>query len=197
MKSVLSLITCAVCLLSIGQGQVSPSPSLQPTPLEWFARQSATHIAWSDEVGRLDSKEAHAVVTAIVLEDTAQPPDRLRGIRINLANESTKDEVYLDEETLGVYKKALDEISHGAPQFRDRFAKNVVPGGASYFGAEVFWYGDRVPRVRALDAAYYFASDSSGLALHSGNKREFRFPNEDPQKLAAAIERAVDQLKSH
>jgi len=48
-----------------------------------------------------------------------------------------------------------------------------------------------------LDAAYYFASDSSGLALHPGNKGEFRFPNEDPLKLAAAIERAVDQLKSH
>jgi hypothetical protein len=47
------------------------------------------------------------------------------------------------------------------------------------------------------DAAYYFASDSSGLALHPGNKGEFRFPNEDPLKLAAAIERAVDQLKSH
>jgi hypothetical protein len=197
MKSVLSLIACAACLLSIGQSQVSPSPSLQPTPLEWFARQSATHVAWSDEVGRLDSTEAHAVVTAIVLEDTAQPPDRLRGIRIDLANQSTKDEVYLDEETLGVYEKALNEISHGAPQFRDRSAKNVAPGGAGYFGAEVFWYGDRAPRVRALDAAYYFASDSSGLALHAGKNAEFRFPDQDPLQLAAAIERAMDELKSH
>jgi hypothetical protein len=197
MKIVLSVITCAVCLLSIGQGHVNPSPSLQPTPLEWFARQSATHVAWSNEVGRLESTDAHAVVTAIVLEDTAQPPDRLHGIRIDLANQSTKDEVYLDEETLGVYTKALNEISHGAPQFRDQFAKNVPPGGASYFGAGVFWYGDRFPSVRALDAAYYFASDSSGLALHAGNNGEFRFPNEDPLQLAAAIERAMQQLKSH
>jgi hypothetical protein len=197
MKSTLGLITCAACLLSIGHSQLSPSPSLQPTPLEWFARQSATHVAWSDEVGRLDSTEAHAVVTAIVLEDTAQPPDRLRGIRIDLANQSTKDEVYLDEETLGVYKKALDEISHGAPQYRDRFAKSVPPGGASYFGAEAFWYGDRAPRVRALDAAYYFASDSSGLALHAGRNGEFRFPNQDPLLLAATIERAMDHLKNH
>jgi hypothetical protein len=165
--------------------------------LEWFARQPATHVAWSDEVGRLDSTDAHAVVTAIVLEDTAQPPDRLRGIRIDLANQSTKDEVYLDEETLGVYEKALNEISHSAPQVRDSYLRNVKPGGVSYFGAEVFWYGDRPARVRALDAAYYFTSDSSGLALHAGKNAEFRFPKQDPLQLAAVIERATDQLKSH
>jgi hypothetical protein len=197
MKSVLTVITCVVCLLSMGQSQPSPPQSLQPTPLEWFARQSATRVAWSDEVGRLDSTDAHAVVTAIVLEDTGQPPDRLRGIRIDLANQSSKDEVYLDEETLVVYKKALNEISHGAPQARDMYAKTVLPGGVSYFGAEVFWYGNRPARVRALDAAYYFTSDSSGLALNAGKNAEFRFPNQDPLQLAAAIERATDELKSH
>jgi len=197
MKSFLSVVTCVVFFLSIGQSQVNPPPSLQPTPLEWFARQSATHVAWSDEVGRLDSTDAHAVVTAIILEDTAQPPDRLRGIRIDLANQSTKDAVYLDEETLGVYKKALNEISHGAPQARNMYAKTVIPGGVGYFGAEVFWYQSRVASVRALDAAYYFTSDSSGLALNAGKNAEFRFPNQDPLQLAASIERATDQLKSH
>jgi hypothetical protein len=63
-------------------------------------------------------------------------------------------------------------VSHGAPQARDMYAKTVTPGGVSYFGAEVFWYGDRAPGVRALDAAYYFASDSSGLALHAGENVE-------------------------
>jgi hypothetical protein len=197
MKFVLGVITCLVILLGIGQSQVNPPSSLQPTPLEWFARQPATHVAWSDEVGRLDSADAHAVVTAIVLEDTAQPPDRLRGIRIVLANKSTKDELYLDEETLGVYKKALNEISHGAPQARNMYAKTVTLEGVSYFGAEVFWYGDRVARVRALDAAYYFTSDSSGLVLHAGKDSEFRFPSLDPLQLASAIERAAEQLKSH
>jgi hypothetical protein len=69
-----------------------------------------------------------------------------------------------------MYKKALNEISLGAPQARDMYAKTVTPGGVSYFGAEVFWYGDRAPRFRTLDAAYYFASDSSGLALHAREK---------------------------
>jgi hypothetical protein len=196
MQSVFSVVTCAMFLLSIGQRQVNPPPSLQPTPLEWFARQSATQVAWSAEVGRLESNDAHAVVTAIVLEDTGKPPDRLRGIRIDLANQSTKDAVYLDEERLGVYKKALNGISHGAPQARGMYAKTVTPGGVSYFGAEVFWYGDRPAHVRALDAAYCFTSDSSGLALHAGKSAKFRFPNQDPLQLATAIERAMDQLKS-
>jgi hypothetical protein len=197
MKSFLSLITCVVFLSSIGQNQVNPPSSLQLTPLEWFVRQSATHVAWSNEVGRLDSTDAHAVVTTIILEDAGQPSDRLRGIRIDLANQSTKDEVYLDEETLDVYKKALIEISHGALRAREMYAKTVTPGGVKYFGAEVFWYGDRPARVRTLDAAYYFTSDSSGLALHAGKHAEFRFPNQDPLELATAIECATDQLKSH
>jgi hypothetical protein len=197
MKSILTVITFVVRLLSMGQNQVNSPSSLQPTPLEWFAHEPATHIAWSDEVGRLDSTDAHAVVTAVILEDTAQIPNRLRGIRLDLANRSSKDEVYLDEETLGVYKNALNEISRGAPQAREIYAKTATPGGLSYFAAQVFWYGDRTRQVRALDAAYYFGSDSSGLALHAGKNVEFRFPKQDPLQLAAAIERATDQLKSH
>jgi hypothetical protein len=194
MQSVFGVVTCVVFLLSIGLSQANPPLSLQPTPLEWFARESSVPAAWSAEVRRLHSNDAHAVVTAIVLEDTDQPPDRWPGIRIDLANQSTKEEVYLDEETLGVYKKALNEISHGAPQARDRYAKTVAPGGVSYFGAEAFWYGDRPARV--LDAAYYFTSDSSGLALHAGKNAEFGFPSQDPLQLATAIERATDPLKS-
>jgi hypothetical protein len=80
MQSVFGVVTCVVFLLSVGQSQLNPRPSLQPTPLEWFARQSATHVVWSAEVGRLDRNDAHAVVTAIVLEDT----DHLKSRRTRL-----------------------------------------------------------------------------------------------------------------
>ena len=69
-------------------------------------------------------------------------------------------------------KIVLNEISHGAPQARDMYAKTVTPEGVSYFGAEVFWDGGRPARVRALDAAYYFTSDSSGLALNTGKNMD-------------------------
>src|SRR5437660_12452110 len=83
MKSIASAFAFCFLFLSVGVAQVSPVPSLQPTPLEAFAHQPATHVTWSKQVGSVDSREAHAVVTGLVIEDTAQPPDRMRGIRID------------------------------------------------------------------------------------------------------------------
>jgi len=79
MRLVCGATTFGWLLLSVWQTHVGMA--LQPTPLEAFAGLPATHVAWSQEVGRLDTTEAHAVVTALILEDTAQPPDRMRGIR--------------------------------------------------------------------------------------------------------------------
>jgi hypothetical protein len=108
-----------------------------------FSQLPATCVAWSHEVARIESSEAHAVVTALILEDTAQPPDRMRGVRIDLLSADSKDEVYLDEETLSVYKNALDEIAMEATrQWNEGTARdNLTSDGTSYVGAEVFWYG--------------------------------------------------------
>jgi len=83
LKSIVSPIAFCCLFLSVGPAQVNPAHSLQPTPLEAFAHQPATHVTWSKQVGSVDSREAHAVVTVLVIEDTAQPPDRMRGIRID------------------------------------------------------------------------------------------------------------------
>jgi len=119
----------ALCSLSwgISFAQVSPPLSLQSTPLEMFARQPATRLTRSKQVGSLDRKEAHAVVVALVLEDTAKPPDRMRGVRINLSGKDFSDEVYLGEETLGFYKSALDEISRTIPGFRKSARDDLAP----------------------------------------------------------------------
>src|SRR5689334_23244203 len=135
--------------------------SLHPTPLEAFAKQTSSRVAWSSEVGRIDSKEGHAVITALVVEDTAQPPDRLRGIRIDLADQDGKDQVYLGEETLGAFKDATDQISRDAAR-----GCSWNSGGACssnlFVGAALFWYADRTPRVHTLTAAHYFMQGSSG-----------------------------------
>jgi len=114
MKPTGILIALLGLLLGLGRAQVNPAPRFQPTPLEAFAKQPTSHIAWSNEAGRIDSREAHAVITALVVEDTAQPPDRMRGIRIDLADQDGKDQVYLGEEILGAFKDATDQISRDA-----------------------------------------------------------------------------------
>jgi hypothetical protein len=192
------IVTCVVLLLSIGQGDGIPGVALQPTPLEAFAQLPATRVAWSSEVGRIDSSEAHAVVTALILEDTAQPPDRMRGMRIHLSSGDSQDDVYLGEETLGVYKNALDQISMDAARERSQGTSraNLTAGGTAYLGAEVFWYADKPARVHALNAAYYFGPESSGLSVDAFKHVGFRFPDQDPSRLSAAIAAAMDQLKS-
>lgn len=197
MKSIASVIAFCSLFLSVGRAQVNRAPSLQPTPLEAFASLPATRVAWSKEIGRLDSREAHAVVTALILEDTARPPDRMRGIRIDLSDLTSKDEVYLGEETLGAYKNALDEITQSTSVSRNKERDNAARGGTDYLGARLFWYGDNRPRVHALNAANYIAPDSEGLTLSAFKDRGFRFPDQDALQFSAIILRAIDQLKNH
>jgi len=196
MKSIVSAI--AFCCLSLGVAlaQVDAPLSLQPTPLEAFAHQPTTHVTWSKQVGSLDSREAHAVITALVLEDAAQPPDRLRGVRINFSSPDSIDEVYLGEETLGMYKSALDEISRTIPGSRKGARENLAPGGTSCLGACVF-RSDKPPRVHTLSAAYCFAPDSEGLSVSTFKQALFRFPDQGPSRLSAAIALAIDELRNH
>ena len=110
MKSIASAIAFCCLFMSVGSAQVKPARSLQPTPLEAFAHQPATHVTWSKQVGTLDSREAHAIVTVLVLEDTAQPPDRMRGIRLDLSSPDSNDEVYLGEETVPRHNPSHSKI---------------------------------------------------------------------------------------
>src|SRR5438309_3528567 len=71
MKSIASAFAFCFLFLSVGVAQVSPVPSLQPTPLEAFAHQPATHVAWSKQVGSLDSSEAHALALLLIVSSHA------------------------------------------------------------------------------------------------------------------------------
>jgi hypothetical protein len=196
-KLLLSLVVCIGLFGDITPGQ-NQAQSLQPTPLEAFAGLSATHVAWSKDVGRIESAEARAVITALVLEDTAQPADRMRGVRIELSSRDSKDEIFLGEETLSIYKSALDEITTAATRQRNEGTArdSVTAEGTAYVGAGVFWYADKIPRVHALNAAHYFGPDSSGLYLSAFEGVGFRFPDQQASQLSLAIARAMNELKN-
>jgi hypothetical protein len=195
MKPIASAVVLCFLFVIVGQAQTKPAPSPQPTPLEAFARQPATYIAWSKEVGRFDSSEAHAIVTALILEDKAQRPHQMRGVRIDLSSQHSEDEVYLGEETLGTYKSALDEISRNIPESRNSARDGLVPGGSSYLGSCLFRNPNNTPGVHVLNATYYFAPHSEGVSLSALKEAEFRFPNQAPSQFSAAIALAIDQLK--
>lgn len=189
MRSVATLIALCGFLLNIGFAQVRPTHYLQPTKLEAFAGRPTARVTWSKEVGRIDSNEARVVVTALIIEDTVQPPHRMRGIRIDLANQSAKDQVYLEESTLELVKRALGEIESGIESFR----KEPASAPYRYRGACELWQPR--PTVHTLSAAYYIAPDSSGLSLTAFKGQEFRFPDHKPSELTEAISRAMNDLK--
>jgi hypothetical protein len=195
MKPIASAVALCFLFVIVGQAQTKPAPSPQPTPLEAFARQPATYISWSKEVGRFDSSEAHAVVTALVLEDKAQRPHQMRGVRIDLSSQDSEDEVYLGEETLGTYKSGLDEISRNILESRNSARDGLVPGGTSYLGSCLFRNPNNTPGVHVLNATYYFAPHFEGVSLSALKEAEFRFPNQAPSQFSAAIALAIDQLK--
>jgi hypothetical protein len=128
MKFAGTLIVLLAFLPVAGQAQINTAPAPRPTPLEAFAKQSTSRVAWSSEAGRIDSKEGHAVITALVVEDRAQPPDRLRGVRIDLADQDGKDQVYLGEETLPAFKKAsMRSVKVPRVDVRGTRAREFVP----------------------------------------------------------------------
>jgi hypothetical protein len=72
--------------LYIAFAQENHAASLQPAPLEAFAGRSAAQVTWSKVVGGLESQDARATVTAILVEDKTSKPGVRRGIRIDLAH---------------------------------------------------------------------------------------------------------------
>jgi hypothetical protein len=191
MRSAAAVAALCGFLLNIGLAQVKPTPSLQPTPLEVFAARPTAQIKWSEAVGHIDSGETRVIVTALIIENSVEPPHRMRGIRIDLANQNARDQVYVEEGKLEALKNALHEIESGIESFR----KEPESSPYRYLGAAEFWHPNVM--VHTLNAAYYIAPHSSGLSLSAYKGHEFRFPDHRPSELAKAISQAMNELKQH
>jgi len=85
MRSAAVITTCCL-LLTTGMAQVNPTPPLPPTPLEALAGRPTAQVTWSEVIGRLESRESRATITALVVEDEASEPSVMRGIRVDLAH---------------------------------------------------------------------------------------------------------------
>ena len=188
MRSVVIAVMLCGLICNLGLAQV-PTRGLQPTPLEAFARQPTAHVTWSEQVGRIESTEACAVITVLVIEDSVHPPHRMRGVRIDLENKAARDQIYLDETKLAAVKNAVDEIASGIQEYRSDQDRTPF----RYYGAAEFWRPNE--NVHTLNVAYYIAPDSSGLSLSAKKTQQFRFPDHSPAELAEAIGRAMAKLQ--
>src|SRR5271169_2348297 len=146
-----------------------------PTALERFAGLSGSSVTWSKDIGRMDSSDTHLVVTAMVLENASQTPNRMLGVRIELSNADDKERVYLDGEGLGKTQKGFQEIEDTL----DRFLKQPRRAGMSCWGSGIFWQSD--PRILPLTGSYCTRGDDAGLYVSAHGR--FVFPYQRPAPL--------------
>ncbi len=175
-------------ILTIGYGQNTNPAASQLEAMERFASKPTAQVAWSKEIDRIDTDQAHAVITALGLDDRTQTPQQMRGVRIDLTGANLNDRVYTSEDLLERLTRALDEISNGPPDFHAR----VAVGRSSCFGSGVFWQQGG----HAFSASQCIFPDWSGLSVETGSA-SFRFTALDPSSFAAAISHAREELKKH
>ncbi len=97
--------------MGIASAQVNSLPAAKPSPLPTLARQANARVIWSKEVGRLESGQAHAIATALMVEDSTQPSKRARGIRIDLSWPAGERAIYIDEALLQPQQKIFDNLT--------------------------------------------------------------------------------------
>lgn len=164
-------------------------PALRPSALEAYLQQPNVQVTWSLEVGRLDSPEAQVTVTAIVAQ--ASPAQKITGVRVELANRNGIDHVYLSGEQLPALIDALNNLDNGVQEFRN--ARPIT--GYKYMGSSALRQ-TQPPFIHTLTASYYVAPDSSGLALSSYNREDYRFPDRRPADLVLFLSKALGELKT-
>lgn len=179
-------------VLNIGFSQVRPETVSRLEALERFSKSPTARVTWSKEVGRINSSEAQAVVTALIVEDSAQTPRQMRGVRLDLTSGGSKDQVYADEDLLTRVKKALDEVTNVMGLFFGDMSRGWPSGNSSCYGSCEFLQEFR-EGAHILHASQCVGDRFSGLAVSTG-KMGFHFPNQDPSAFAAAIGRAKEEL---
>jgi hypothetical protein len=82
MKRVYRAAAIASALLNIGFSQT------QPDALQRFADKSPPSVVWSKEIGRIDTQDAQAVITAVTLKGLTRTPRQMSGVRFDITDHS-------------------------------------------------------------------------------------------------------------
>jgi hypothetical protein len=190
MKTFASVV---VVLVSLGSAGFAAQP--EPTLFEAFATSPNTITKFSREVGAIDSSDATAHATVLVIEDTADSTNRMRGVRFDLVHNTGSDQVYLDEGQLRSLKREVDLIERFNARVFETSSQNLSPGGTAVHGTESCWMPD--PFERILCPEYRVGPDWSGLSIGTFDGWPFSFPDRGPADLIGLLDRAIAELDEH
>jgi hypothetical protein len=157
---------CWEVTASAGASQVTFVAEIQ-YPVDRFARQPGTRVAWSREIGRIEEGTATLVVTAMSLEDPQSVTRQARGIRIDLTDGVVGDQLWEDARRLAGTRGVLERWASGA-----------------------------VPMIYGLGRNHNARGDATGLTL-VGNDHRYAFPGAHrPAELARLFLQALDELNA-
>ncbi len=176
-------------LASFAPGQVATPSVLPPSAFEAFARRPEAHFTWSKEIGRLDGRDSHAVVTALVLEDSTSQLKRMRGLRIDFSWADQRSAIYVGENLLQPEKKIFDQLT------ADVGRVNLYRGTLAYLGSCAFRDNPGVyPLVADLN---YSGPESPALRIFGPRGEQIMFPGLTPLQLSKVLGDAIDELRAH
>ena len=183
----LTVTVSMACFLLSNSVPAQLSAVPEPTQLEVWIEQPGSRIARSEEVGRIESIDAQAVIRAVVIENLQNNPSRVRGIQIDLRNENSTDRIYIDENNLVYLKHDLDGMNCSIASMRkESGAPNRVRGIARCRPSQT------IPQ--AYCPSYYITPKSEGLSLSTFGGHRFKFPSKRPSTLADAVGRAMSEF---
>ena len=175
---------------SVTTGQVNSPSSGTATSPGGLARQPEARVIWCKKVGGLDAGESHAVVTALIGEDSNQRSKPMRGIRIDLSWHDGKSTLYIDEGLLQPQKRIFDQLTVD-------LGRSNLPGGSGlgFIGSCEFRNN---PDVYPLEADFnYSGGVSPALRVFSAKGEAIMFPGLMPSDLSKVLGDAIDELKAH
>jgi hypothetical protein len=132
-----------------------------------FVYRPATRVTWSKEVGRLDARDTHMIVTAAVFEDPDTLTRTLRGVKVHLSDSAASGDFYMEDARLEGTGPALER-----------------------------WAGGALPMIYGLDRRYGARGEAMSLLINDQEHRFYFFDDKATANFAALLLKARAELRA-
>ncbi len=182
--STMALALLVLAATGTSTAELAPSP----TALESFLARPSVVLDLAVDVGSIRSSTSTVTVAAVIGTDTAQPDERMQGVRVTLEDNGGIEQAWLDETDIRTLLMDLDGIEGGIAELK---AGTDAPWRTQ--GTASCWR-PKEPR-RILCPNFHVGPDGTGFGLGAYGSRGFNFPDLRPSEFAALIQRAVERLR--
>ena len=184
-KWLFAKLLLAACCGNAAAQSVTPVPA----PFESFALNGNASVTWSQQLDAIKSADGMADIRVLIIESTADPRERMRGLRFDFRSNAAVDKVYVDESEFATLLRDLEWME----QYADEMHEQGSPP-TRVQGTERCWMPETPARI--LCPSYVVSPHWSGLSLGAYTGPGFNFPDRRPAELIAVVRHAIETLAS-